>query len=311
MTGGHTAPKRDAKGPRHILATKLQYDGAQDTQAQRPKVKTQCKGKTEMADKQTPDKPRPVTQAGADCDVDKAVAAVRALIKDNPVAPSPPTALHPLPKTAQVQDLDPPQPPCATPPPASAGGQTPLGSSAKKVATEGRETSRLLFTFTGQVLRHPMTPRVLVVLGFLTAFLLYPVMTLAMLFVVGLIGAIVYLSVGPERVEEFAARRFERLQKRDPDRADVLRKRAIRVVAILNKGIDVLPERWTSGLYLPDFEDSSIQPDKLGADPFERLGPEANAMAKAALDHDLDQALRRPSARAPRAAGKEYQYRRL
>lgn len=263
-----------------------------------------------MANKVTSGDTRSAPQTVADHDVDKAVAAVRALIKNNPVAPRPPTALHQLPKTAQVQDLDPPQPPFATPP-ASAEGQAPLGSSARKVATEGRDVSRLLFTFTGQVLRHPMTPRVLAALVCLTTFLLYPLMTLAMLFVVGLIGAIVYLSVGPERIEAFAARRFEKLQKRDPERADVLRKRAIRVVAILNKGIDVLPERWTSGLYLPDFEDSSIQPDKLGADPFERLEPEAKAMAKAALDHDLNQALRRPSAREPRAAGKEYQYRRL
>lgn len=277
-----------------------------------------------MANKVTSGDTRSAPQTVADHDVDKAVAAVRALIHDNPVAPEPPCdtsasvksssaepASYPSPRTEPVQDVDPQMSPCSTPPPATAQGQALLGASVKKVTAEGRDVSRLLFTFTSQILRHPMTPRVLAVLVFLTTFLLYPVMTLAMLFVVGLIGAIVYLSVGPERIEAFAARRFERLQKRDPERADVLRKRAIRVVAILNKGIDILPERWTSGLYLPDFEDSSIQPDKLGADPFERLGPEAKAMAKAALDHDLNQALRRPSARAPRAAGKEYQYRRL
>lgn len=282
-----------------------------------------------MAEKPASDAPQPTTQAVADTEADKAVAAVRALIEDNPVTDPAPAvtsnsagsttvtsaatkpALQKMPEATRRQDVAPHTHTYVAPAPAPDGKHTPRRSFARKAATKSRDLSRLLIRFTGQMLRHPMTPRVLAALACLTAVVLYPLMTLALLFVLVLTGVIVYLSLGPERVEGFAARRFEKLQKRDPERAEVLRKRAIRVVAILTKGIDVLPERWTSGLYLPDFEDSSIHPDRLSTDPFERLAPETKAMAKAALDHDLDQALRRPSAREPRAAGKEYQYRRL
>ena len=181
-------------------------------------------------------------------------------------------------------------------------------SLLRKIAGESREVLGLLFKFAWQLLRHPMTPKVMAGLACLALFLLYPLFATILLFVTVMAGVIVYLSVGPEDVERFAMRRFEKLRVRDPERAERLRQRAIRVVGVMNSVIDRLPERWTSGLYLPDFDGTNEQPEKLQSDPFERLDGLGETTIMSARDLNL---LERPSKREPRAEGKEYRYRRL
>ncbi len=264
-------------------------------------------------------KDAPQVDAAPDETPDETIAAVRALM-EGAKTPAPDASVRDrsvsAPNAAQNSmhilqhsgpervDAD-PQPETVVP---SSEPRTAPRSLARKIAGESRDALGLLAKFSWQLLRHPMTPRVMAVLACLALFLFYPLVAMILLFVTVMTGVIVYLSVGPEQVERFAARRFEKLRARDPERAERLRQRAIRVVGVLNKVIDRLPERWTSGLYLPDFDGTAEQPEKLQSDPFERLDGLGETTIMSARDLNL---LERPSKREPRAEGKEYRYRRL
>lgn len=133
----------------------------------------------------------------------------------------------------------------------------------------------LLGTFAWQVLRHPKTPRVALILLLLTALYLRPILITILVLCLILTAAVIYVSVGPEAVDDYILRRFEALKKRNPERADQLRRRAILGISVLNKMVDRLPERWTAGLYLPDLEEPAAPPERMQDDPFERLKPVA------------------------------------
>ena len=92
------------------------------------------------------------------------------------------------------------------------------------------------------------------------------------------ICAIIYFSLGPDRVADIAARWHARLQRRNPDRAARVRALANRVSARLERWARVLPARWTEGLYFPVFE-SATDDDAL-PDPFARLMPQERLFVK-------------------------------
>lgn len=94
------------------------------------------------------------------------------------------------------------------------------------------------------------------------------------LFLTFLIVLITYLSLGPDRVAELVVSFWRRLQARKPEFAEDLRARAERMAVRIDAVLDRLPDKWTSGIYLPDFSRPTETPDDL-PDPFERLAREA------------------------------------
>ncbi|SDC48428.1 hypothetical protein SAMN04488239_102360 [Ruegeria marina] len=93
----------------------------------------------------------------------------------------------------------------------------------------------------------------------------------------GLLVALVtlaYLMLGQERSVAIGASCFVGLQRWRPAQAEALRAWAIRRVDRLERLLGRLPERWTAGIYLPDFGPTPDCPDKMQRDPFARLRSE-------------------------------------
>lgn len=126
--------------------------------------------------------------------------------------------------------------------------------------------------------RRPDAPRLLA-FTLLAVFLIYKpwqVLILALLALVA--GLVTYFSLGPDRCAELVVGWFQRLQARDPVKAEQVRGRAMRTSARLSKALSRLPERWTAGLYLPDFQPDGDMPEKMKNDPFDRLDAEVRAV---------------------------------
>ena len=115
------------------------------------------------------------------------------------------------------------------------------------------------------------TPRyaALVMLAVLTVIKPWLVTTLALLTL--FLALVSYLTLGPDRSGEILAAWFARFLQRDPLGAEKLRARAERVSARATVILGCLPERWTSGLYLPDFSLNADRQDFPASDPFDRL----------------------------------------
>lgn len=124
-------------------------------------------------------------------------------------------------------------------------------------------------------LARPDAPRLMALAVIAGIFVWRPMYVIGLALISLLVALITYISIGPDRVAQMIAAWFTRLKARDPDRAEVLRSRAARVSALLGAVADRLPERWTQGLYLPDFEEPSEQPPEMHNDPFDRLVPQS------------------------------------
>ena len=120
-------------------------------------------------------------------------------------------------------------------------------------------------------LRRPDAPRLLAIVLLAAAFIAKPwfVVFLAVFAVILAVSVAAYL--GFDTVAERIALWHERLSQRDPDRAEAIRARAARASKVASKLIARLPEHWTEGLYLPDFEKGEPPSAKLKDDPFEKL----------------------------------------
>jgi hypothetical protein len=130
-------------------------------------------------------------------------------------------------------------------------------------------------------LGRPDAPKLLSVLLLLTLFMLRPGFILFLFFMALLIGIVLYFSLGPDTVQNWVIERHLRLRNRDPAAAERLRRCAAATSQRLAVVAEKLPESWTQGLYIPDFEEPSEHPARLHSDPFERLangknlGPDA------------------------------------
>lgn len=123
-------------------------------------------------------------------------------------------------------------------------------------------------------LAQPEAPRRLS-LGLLVLIVfLRPLAVLGMALFALMVGLITYFSLGPDRVAEMVVAWYRRKKSSDPERAEEIRARAARVSQRLGKIVDRLPESWTQGLYLPDFEENKPLPECLTGDPFDRLIPQ-------------------------------------
>lgn len=88
-------------------------------------------------------------------------------------------------------------------------------------------------------------------------------------------SGMIFFAVGPDRMAELAAARYARLKQHDPAKAERLRARAEGYVQRLSRLVSVLPDRWTQGLYLPEFGMPEAPHEKMGEDPFDRLATQA------------------------------------
>lgn len=171
------------------------------------------------------------------------------------------------------------EPDCAAPPAPDAG--TPGAIRPETSPRPGR--ARQLVQRAGlaaraaglAVLRHPQTPRRAGMAVIACVIIVYPWLIVTLLVLTVLVSAIAYLTLGPDRVGERVAAWHAGLRARDPERAETLRRRAAAVSRFMSVLAARLPDRWTSGLYLPDFEDTADRPEILNSDPFDRLSVDA------------------------------------
>ena len=156
---------------------------------------------------------------------------------------------------------------------------TPTPNPETPAPTPKRESrvARLALAALEQVkafLAQPEAPRRLSLALLVLIVFLRPLAVLGMALVALMVGLITYFSLGPDRVAEMVVAWYRRKKEADPERAEEIRARAARVSQRLGKIVDRLPERWTQGLYLPDFEENKPLPECLTGDPFDRLIPQ-------------------------------------
>jgi len=119
--------------------------------------------------------------------------------------------------------------------------------------------------------------RYLLIVGSVLVLLRWPWVALSSLVLPLLMLALLRLCLGGERLCSLAVSVYGRLAERRPGLAEVLRHAADSVALFLDGILDRLPEKWTQGLYLPDFgtpPEPDIQPETR-PDPFDRLAAEA------------------------------------
>lgn len=120
-------------------------------------------------------------------------------------------------------------------------------------------------------LARPDAPRLLALALLVAAFLLHPWFVVALAFLALLAAGTAVLVIGTDVVAERIATWHGRLARRDPERAETIRARAAAISRHLGALLDRLPESWTTGLYLPDFEPEAQRPAPPVGDPFLRL----------------------------------------
>jgi hypothetical protein len=89
------------------------------------------------------------------------------------------------------------------------------------------------------------------------------------------LAAVIWLSLGPDRVSEFVHGLWLRLQARNPERAGKIRHRYQTGVTRINKILSRVPGRWAKRARLRDYADEERQQVETNLpDPFDRLTPE-------------------------------------
>lgn len=93
----------------------------------------------------------------------------------------------------------------------------------------------------------------------------------ALAFTVLFLSLATWTLLGPDRIRAIVTDYYTRLREEDEARAEALRQRAAATSSWFGNLLATLPESWTRGLYLPDFEPEEAPHEKLSEDPFERL----------------------------------------
>lgn len=122
-----------------------------------------------------------------------------------------------------------------------------------------------------QLLRWRPTPRQASCALIAALAIAMPLLLPSMLLLATVLLAISYLSLGHDRSAEIAAAGYRSWERRDPDSAENARTRAARWSARLSRLIERLPDSWTRGLHVPDFEKTDPEEDPFQGDPFDRL----------------------------------------
>lgn len=188
---------------------------------------------------------------------DVTLEAIRKLVSEASAAPP----VDADPAQTEVQKAD--------PAPLSKAPATHTAQGGRRWLKRGAASvSRLMALF----LHRPDAPRILAILLLVTFVLLKPWVFVSLFAAILVTLAVVYLSVGPDRLRRLVLAWFHRLQRRNPERADAVRQRAARIGARVSSLLERLPETWTFGLYVPDFE----QPPQNAPDPFDRLAAQVS-----------------------------------
>lgn len=120
----------------------------------------------------------------------------------------------------------------------------------------------------------PMSRRThaVILAGFTFLFFLPSWLLPALAFTALFLALSTWTILGPDRIGAMVSGYYGRLRDRDEGRAEEMRQRAATASAWIGDLLAALPESWTRGLYLPDFEPEPDPHEKLSEDPFERLG---------------------------------------
>lgn len=144
-----------------------------------------------------------------------------------------------------------------------------------RLIAAAKRLGAIVATHIRRFLNRPDAPRLIAISVLAFIVVTWPGFIIGMFATAALVALIVYLSLGPDRVAMFAVERYQRLKARDPDRAEALRARAAAISRRLTSWLDRLPDSWTAGLYLPEFEEPAEPSEKMRNDPFERLASQA------------------------------------
>lgn len=145
------------------------------------------------------------------------------------------------------------------------------------VRARATATGRRIATF----MRRPDAARRLALAILVFAVFVWTAEVMWLTLLIPLAALITWASVGNEGCVELTAAWFNRLKARDAAKAERIRARAAAVTRGLNRGLERLPQSWTQGLYLPDFETDGYVPEKLKVDPFEELAARVHSAKRA------------------------------
>lgn len=126
-------------------------------------------------------------------------------------------------------------------------------------------------------LQRPEATRELALAFLAISAIVWPGYVAAMAVLSVLAAVITWLTLGPDESAERIVAWHARLAERDPEKAETIRRRAARVSRAITRAVDRLPDHWTTGFVLPDFEPAQDAPEKLQDDPFARLAAEVRS----------------------------------
>ena len=134
-------------------------------------------------------------------------------------------------------------------------------------APSGRMPGNLLLRF----IRRDDAPRHVATALLVIVLVSMPWETLTVILLSAAIATIACALLGEARLSGLAARWYTRTRESDPERAEAVRLKAQAASRFVARQLARLPAGWTSGLYLPDFDEPAPLPGKMLSDPFERL----------------------------------------
>ena len=124
-----------------------------------------------------------------------------------------------------------------------------------------------------RILAYRPTRKHILIAAFVLIMVMRPWLIPGLLFIAFWVGLIIWLTLGPDRVTEWAQSAWERLNRRKPELADRLRQRADAFALRFDALLDKLPDSWAEKLALPDMSNPVANGETLEErpDPFDRL----------------------------------------
>ena len=138
---------------------------------------------------------------------------------------------------------------------------------------KSRKTNPKARSLKGRMLAYRPTRNHILIGAFVIVMILRPWLIPGILFVTFWVGLIAWLTLGPDRMLEWAGNAWDRLSTRNPDLAERLRQRGDAFALRFDAMLDKLPDSWAEKLALPDMS-RPLEAEKdlsKAPDPFEKL----------------------------------------